>query len=190
MPSISSLVLSSFPLPPQLQVAVCCGGVFVMSGQDSLALRSCPSHLRNCAIRSTTCRSARLSWNSTVSAIQTSLQERCRPPPTYLQQRSGPREFHDGLPFPELFGVAARRNVAGGVLQSYLVEWCLFVAGRHRRTEPGGCSSWTLPSRRCPERQLVDGVPNFTRVRGVALDVPALQRTTRTVSWDLRSAAR
>ena len=80
----------------------------------------------------------------------------------FLQQHSGPRDFMVVFPFQNIFGIASRRNVAGGVLQSYLVSGPYLsqvdIAGLERAAAPVGLY--------LPDGNLsapIDGVPNFTR---------------------------
>ena len=80
----------------------------------------------------------------------------------FLQQHSGPRDFMAVFPFQNIFGIASRRNVAGGVLQSYLVSGPhlsqVDIAGLERAAAPVGLY--------LPDGNLsvpIDGVPNFTR---------------------------
>jgi len=81
---------------------------------------------------------------------------------SYLQQRSGPRDSMVVFPYLTLFGIAAHRNVAGGVMQSYLVSGPYLsrvdIAGLERAAAPAGLYF--------PDGQYsdpVDGVPNLTR---------------------------
>jgi hypothetical protein len=81
---------------------------------------------------------------------------------TYLQQRSGPNDFIVIFPYQTIFGIASRRNVAGGVMQTYLVSGPYLsqvdIAGLEQAAAPVGLY--------LPEGELsvpVDGVPNFTR---------------------------
>jgi len=81
---------------------------------------------------------------------------------SYVASHTGPGEQIAVFPYQNLFGIASRRQVAGGVLQSYLVNG-EYLAGLDldglRRSRPslalylpdGGLS---LP---------IDGIPNFTR---------------------------
>jgi hypothetical protein len=81
---------------------------------------------------------------------------------TYLQQRSGPNDFIVIFPYQTIFGIASRRNVAGGVMQTYLVSGPQLsqvdITGLERVAAPAGLflpdGDWS---------RLVDGVPNFTR---------------------------
>jgi len=80
----------------------------------------------------------------------------------YLQQHSGPPDFIAIFPYQTIFGIASRRSVAGGVMQSYLVSGAylsqLDIAGLERAPAPAGVfipdGDLSLP---------IDGVPNFTR---------------------------
>jgi hypothetical protein len=80
----------------------------------------------------------------------------------FLQQHSGPGDFMAVFPFHNIFGVASRRNVAGGVLQSYLVSGPYLsqvdIAGLERAAAPVGLY---LPDSELS--QPIDEVPNFTR---------------------------
>ena len=80
----------------------------------------------------------------------------------YLRQRSGPRDAIVIFPYQTLFGVAARRNVAGGVMQSYLASGPYLsqvdIAGLERASPPAGL----YLSDNDPGK-LIDGVSNFTR---------------------------
>jgi hypothetical protein len=88
----------------------------------------------------------------------------------YLEERSGPRDSIAVFPYQTMFGVASRRNAAGGVMQSYLVSGPhlsqLDIAGFERAAAPVGLY--------LPDKNLshvsgndlsvpIDGVPNFTR---------------------------
>jgi hypothetical protein len=81
---------------------------------------------------------------------------------TYLQQRTEPRDSIVIFPYQTIFGIASRRNVAGGVMQTYLVSGAYLsqvdLAGLERAAAPAGLF---LPDG--DQSQLIDGVPNFTR---------------------------
>ena len=81
---------------------------------------------------------------------------------SYLQQSSGPRDSIVIFPYQTIFGIASRRNVAGGVMQSYLVSGPylsqLEIAGLERAAAPSG-----LFLADGDRSGLIDGVPNFTR---------------------------
>jgi hypothetical protein len=81
---------------------------------------------------------------------------------TYLQQRSGPSDFIMVFPYQTIFGIASRRNVAGGVMQTYLVSGAYLsqvdIAGLERVAAPAGLF---LPDG--DPSLTIDGVPNFTR---------------------------
>jgi hypothetical protein len=81
---------------------------------------------------------------------------------TYLQQRTEPRDFIAIFPYQTIFGIASRRSVAGGVMQTYLVSGAYLsqvdVAGLERAAAPAGLF---LPDG--DQSRLIDGVPNFTR---------------------------
>jgi hypothetical protein len=81
---------------------------------------------------------------------------------TYLQQRAEPRDFIAIFPYQTIFGIASRRNVAGGVMQTYLVSGAYLsqvdIAGLERAAAPAGLF---LPDG--DQSRLIDGVPNFTR---------------------------
>jgi hypothetical protein len=87
---------------------------------------------------------------------------------TYLQQRSGPRDSIAIFPYQTIFGIASRRNVAGGVMQSYLASGAYLtqvdIAGLERESSPAG-----LYLRDGDPSRLIDGVPNFTRSHEVWL---------------------
>jgi len=81
---------------------------------------------------------------------------------SYLQQRSGPRDSMVVFPYLTLFGIAAHRNVAGGLMQSLLANGPYLsqvdIAGLERAAAPVGLY--------LPDGNLstpIDGVPNFTR---------------------------
>jgi hypothetical protein len=80
----------------------------------------------------------------------------------YLQQRTEPRDFIAIFPYQTIFGIASRRNVAGGVMQTYLVSGDYLsrvdVAGLERAAAPAGLF---LPDG--DQSRIIDGVPNFTR---------------------------
>jgi len=80
----------------------------------------------------------------------------------YLQQRTGPSEDIAIFPYQTIFGIASRRNVAGGVMQTYLVSGAYLsqvdIAGLETASAPAGLF---LPDG--DQSRLVDGVPNFTR---------------------------
>jgi hypothetical protein len=80
----------------------------------------------------------------------------------YLQQHSEARDFIVIFPYQTIFGIASRRNVAGGVMQTYLVSGAYLsqvdVAGLERAAAPAGLF---LPDG--DQSWLIDGVPNFTR---------------------------
>lgn len=80
----------------------------------------------------------------------------------YLQQRSRPDDYMMVFPYENIFGIASRRSVAGGVLQSYL------VSGEYlSRLDIGGLEAAAAPVGLClpdgDHSRLIDGVPNFTR---------------------------
>ncbi len=80
----------------------------------------------------------------------------------YLQQRSRPDDYMMVFPYENIFGIASRRSVAGGVLQSYL------VSGEYlSRLDIGGLEAAAAPvGLYLPDgdhSRLIDGVPNFTR---------------------------
>lgn len=81
---------------------------------------------------------------------------------TYLQQSSGPNDFIVIFPYQTIFGIASRRSVAGGVMQTYLVSGPYLsqvdIAGLERAAAPAGLF---FPDG--DQSRLIDGVPNFTR---------------------------
>src|SRR5271157_784230 len=81
---------------------------------------------------------------------------------SYVQQHSAPGDYMVVFPYLTLFGIAAHRNVAGGVMQSYLVSGPYLsrvdIAGLEQAAAPVGLY--------LPDGNLsapIDGVPNFTR---------------------------
>ncbi len=80
----------------------------------------------------------------------------------YQQEHSGPGDYMAVFPYQTIFGVAARRKAAGGVMQSYLAsgEYLSRVdlAGLERAAPPAGLY---LPDGEYSDP--VDGIPNFTR---------------------------
>ena len=80
----------------------------------------------------------------------------------YLRQGSGPDDFIMVFPYESVFGIASRRNVAGGVMQSYLVSGTYLsrvdIVGLERAAAPTG-----LYLSDGDQSKLIDGVPNLTR---------------------------
>ena len=121
------------------------GDVFVSvwqaTGPSCTALRYNYQQLRN---PSTTCPSRFVEFDRVcypdefAGTLQTTA--------TFLQQHSGPREFMTVFPLQNIFGVAAPQEHDKKSLAIVPREWCLFVASERRWAEPGGSSSWTLPS--------------------------------------------
>jgi hypothetical protein len=87
---------------------------------------------------------------------------------TYLQQHSESRDFIVVFPYQTIFGIASRRNVAGGVMQTYLVSGAYLsqvdIAGLDHAAAPAG---FFLPDG--DQSRMIDGVPNFTRSPAVWL---------------------
>ena len=88
----------------------------------------------------------------------------------YLQQHSNPNSSIVIFPFQTLFGMASGRNVAGGVMQSYLVSGTrlsqIDIAGLDRATAPAGLYLPDADLKHATTNDLsllVDGVANFTR---------------------------
>ena len=81
---------------------------------------------------------------------------------SYLQQHSAPGDYMVVFPYLTLFGIAAHRNVAGGVMQSYLVSGPYLsrvdIAGLEQAAAPAGLY---FPDGY--HSRLIDGVPNLTR---------------------------
>jgi hypothetical protein len=158
---LTGVVLFSFPFrvasAGAVLLAVACSLMF--GGQPSLlsALRYNYEQVRH---PSTTCPSRFVEFDRVcypdefAKTLQTTA--------AFLQQHSGPRDFMAVFPFQNIFGIASRRNVAGGVLQSYLVSGPYLsqvdIAGLERAAAPVGLY--------LPDGNLstpVDGIPNFTR---------------------------
>jgi len=85
---------------------------------------------------------------------------------SYLQQHSGEHESVVIFPYQYIFGIASGRNVAGGVLQSFLAGGPYLsqfnIAGYERAAAPAGLYF--------PDGELsiaIDDVPNFTRTPDV-----------------------
>jgi hypothetical protein len=88
----------------------------------------------------------------------------------YLQQHSGAGDSIVVFPYQTMFGIASQRNVAGGVMQSYLASGPylsrLDIAGLERAAAPAGLyfpdidpahdTNWVASL-------AIDGVPSFTR---------------------------
>ena len=88
----------------------------------------------------------------------------------YLQQYSGAADSIVVFPYQTMFGIASSRNVAGGLMQSYLASGPylsrLDIAGLERAAAPAGLyfpdidpahdTNWVASL-------AIDGVPNFTR---------------------------
>jgi len=84
----------------------------------------------------------------------------------YLQQHSAERDSIIAFPYQYIFGIASGRNVAGGVLQSFLAAGPYLsrfdIAGYQRSAAPAGLYF--------PDGDLsiaIDEVPNFTRTPDV-----------------------
>jgi len=87
---------------------------------------------------------------------------------SYLQQHSGDHDSIVVFPYQYIFGIASGRNVAGGVLQSFLAAGPYLsqfdIAGYERAAAPAGLYF--------PDGELslaIDDVPNFTRTPEVWL---------------------
>ncbi len=85
---------------------------------------------------------------------------------SYLQQHSGEHDSVVVFPYQYIFGIASGRNVAGGVLQSFLASGPYLsqfdIAGYQRAAAPAGLYF--------PDGDLsiaIDEVPNFTRTPDV-----------------------
>ncbi len=85
---------------------------------------------------------------------------------SYLQQHSGEHDSVVLFPYQYIFGIASGRNVAGGVLQSFLAAGPYLsqfdIAGYRRAAAPAGLYF--------PDGDLsiaIDEVPNFTRTPDV-----------------------
>ena len=80
----------------------------------------------------------------------------------YLQQSSAPHDSIVVFPYQTIFGIASHRDVAGGVLQSYLVSGDYLsgvdIAGLEQAAAPGGLY---LPDGEYSDP--IDGVANLTR---------------------------
>jgi hypothetical protein len=80
---------------------------------------------------------------------------------SYTQQHSGEDDSMVVFPYQTVFGIASRRNVAGGVMQSYLASDSylsqLDIRGLERSAAPAGLYVSDQPALR------VDDVPDFTR---------------------------
>lgn len=88
----------------------------------------------------------------------------------HIQQRSGPQDSIVVFPYQTMFGIASRRNVAGGVMQSYLASGSrlsqVHIAGLDRAAAPLGYywldNDPNLGTNKDASFPL-DGIPNFTR---------------------------
>jgi hypothetical protein len=98
---------------------------------------------------------------------------------SYLSQHSGPQDHIVVFPYQTKFGIASRRNVAGGLMQAYTASGQylsqLEIAGLERTIAPAGLylpdadmaylSDAELAHRRSMDAGLpVDGIYNFTRI--------------------------
>jgi hypothetical protein len=97
----------------------------------------------------------------------------------FLQQHSGPNDSIFVFPYQTMFGLAARRNVAGGLMQAYTASGPQLV-----RIEMDGLAGKTIPAalyltdadmNHWSSQEIqswsrnylsipVDGIPNFTRI--------------------------
>jgi hypothetical protein len=97
---------------------------------------------------------------------------------TFLGQHSGPQNSILVFPYQTMFGIASRRNVAGGLMQAYTASGPylsqLEIAGLERAPAPAGLYLPDADMRDLSERDLfhwrnldlslqVDGTYNFTR---------------------------
>ena len=88
----------------------------------------------------------------------------------HVQQVTGPRDSVVIFPYETIFGIAAQRNVAGGVMQSYLVSGPYLsqieISGLERASAPVGLYLPDTDPNLGTDRDAssaIDGVPNFTR---------------------------
>ena len=88
----------------------------------------------------------------------------------HIQQISGPGDSVVIFPYETIFGIASRRNVAGGLMQSYLVSGPYLsqieIAGLERAAAPVGLYLPDADPNLDTDRDAsyaIDGVPNFTR---------------------------
>ncbi|MFI5116723.1 MAG: hypothetical protein ACHP8B_08490 [Terriglobales bacterium] len=88
----------------------------------------------------------------------------------HVQQISGPRDSLVIFPYETIFGIASQRNVAGGVMQSYLVSGPYLsqieISGLERASAPAGLYLPDTDPNLSTDRDAsyaIDGVPNFTR---------------------------
>lgn len=88
----------------------------------------------------------------------------------HVQQITGPRDSIVIFPYETIFGIAAQRNVAGGVMQSYLVSGPYLsqieISGLERASAPVGLYLPDTDPNLGTDRDAssaIDGVPNFTR---------------------------
>ena len=97
----------------------------------------------------------------------------------FLQQHSGPNDSVFVFPYQTMFGLASRRNVAGGLMQPYTASGPDLVriemSGLEGRNVPAALylpdadvHQWSLSEVRSWSRNYlsipVDGIPNFTRI--------------------------
>jgi hypothetical protein len=97
----------------------------------------------------------------------------------FLQQHSGPSDSVFVFPYQTMFGVASRRNVAGGLMQAYTASGPDLVriekSGLEGKAIPAALylpdadlSHWSSTEVRSWSRNYlsipVDGIPNFTRI--------------------------
>ena len=88
----------------------------------------------------------------------------------HIQQRAGPQDSIVVFPYQTMFGIASRRNVAGGVMQSYLASGSRLsqvdIAGLDRAAPPLGYywldNDPNLGTNKDASFPL-DGIANFTR---------------------------
>ena len=88
----------------------------------------------------------------------------------HVQQLSGPDDSMVIFPYQTIFGIASRRNVAGGVMQSYLVSGPYLsqveISGLENASAPVGLYLPDADPNLGTDRDAsfaIDGVPNFTR---------------------------
>ena len=88
----------------------------------------------------------------------------------HIQQRTGPQDYVVVFPYETMFGIASRRNVAGGVMQSYLASGSplsqVDISGLDRAAAPVGLywldNDPNLGTNKDASFPL-DGIANFTR---------------------------
>ena len=143
---VSSLLFAGQPFPPPL-------------------LRSYYAQLRDSV---TACPMGALPFDGAclVAGFATDLEIIAR----HVQQVSGPQDSLVIFPYETIFGIASQRNVAGRVMQSYLVSGPylsqLEISGLERASAPVGLYVPDADPNFGTDRDAsfpIDGVPNFTR---------------------------